>query len=194
MVIITRDNASTLNAIRFHNLARVYHDLRKNTKKREENAVQYLLEIARKPHNWPTGHNLLPQELTKQSECIRAYDWLIAARLLCLPSNCATMPASAERTMALEALLGQKRQDVLRIADKYGARRVRMFGSMARGEADAQSDVDVLVDLEPGRPLLDLGGLQFELEALFGRPVDVVTERGLKPRIRDRVLREAVPV
>ncbi len=96
--------------------------------------------------------------------------------------------------MALEALLGQKRQDVLRIADKYGARRVRMFGSMARGEADAQSDVDVLVDLEPGRPLLDLGGLQFELEALFGRPVDVVTERGLKPRIRDRVLREAVPV
>jgi predicted nucleotidyltransferase len=96
--------------------------------------------------------------------------------------------------MALAALLGQKRQDVLRIACKYGARRVRIFGSVARGEADAQSDVDILVDLDPGRSLFDLGGLQFELEALLGCPVDVVTERGLKPRIRERVLREAVPV
>jgi len=96
--------------------------------------------------------------------------------------------------MALEALLGQKRQDVLRIAVKYGARRVRVFGSVARGEADAQSDVDFLVDLDPGRSLLDLGGLQFELEALLGCSVDVVTERGLKARIRERVLREAVPV
>jgi predicted nucleotidyltransferase len=98
------------------------------------------------------------------------------------------------RAMALEALLGQKRQDVLRIAGKYGARRVRVFGSVARGEADAESDVDFLVELDPGRSLLDLGGLQFELEALLGRPVDVVTERGLKARIRERVLREAVPV
>ena len=65
---------------------------------------------------------------------------------------------------------------------------------MARDEADNQSDVDVLVDLDPGRSLLDLGGLQFELEALLGCPVDVVTERGLKPRIRERVPREAVPV
>ena len=96
--------------------------------------------------------------------------------------------------MALEALLGQKRQDVLRIAGKYGAHRVRIFGSVARDEADNQSDVDFLVDLDPGRSLLDLGGLQFELEALLGCPVDVVTERGLKPRIRERVLREAVPV
>ena len=96
--------------------------------------------------------------------------------------------------MALEALLGQKRQDVLRIAGKYGARRVRVFGSVARGEADAESDVDFLVELDPGRSLLDLGGLQFELEALLGQPVDVVTERGLKARIRERVLREAVPV
>jgi predicted nucleotidyltransferase len=96
--------------------------------------------------------------------------------------------------MALETLLGEKRQDVLRIAGKYGARRVRVFGSVARGEADNQSDVDFLVDLDPGRSLLDLGGLQFELEALLGCPVDVVTEHGLKPRIRERVLREAVPV
>jgi uncharacterized protein len=96
--------------------------------------------------------------------------------------------------MALEPLLQQKRQEVLRIAGKYGARRVRVFGSLARGEADSRSDVDFLVELDPGRSLLDLGGLQFELEALLGRSVDVVTERGLKARIRDRVLREAVPV
>ena len=94
--------------------------------------------------------------------------------------------------MALEALLGQKRRDALRIAGDYGARRVRVFGSMARGEMDAQSDVDFLVELYPGRSLLDLGGLPFELEAPLGRPVDVVTERGLKARIRERVLREAV--
>jgi uncharacterized protein len=96
--------------------------------------------------------------------------------------------------MALEALFGPKRQDALRIAGKYGARRVRVFGSVARGGADGQSDVDFLVDLDPGRSLLDLGGLQFELEALLGCPVDVVTERGLKARIRERVLYEAVPV
>jgi predicted nucleotidyltransferase len=99
-----------------------------------------------------------------------------------------------ERTVALETLLGQKRQEVPRIADKYGARRVRVFGSVARGDANALSDVDFLVELDPGRSLLDLGGLQFELEALLGRPVDVVTERGLKARIRERALREAVPV
>jgi predicted nucleotidyltransferase len=71
------------------------------------------------------------------------------------------------------------------------------FGSLvppARGQADEQSDVDFLVEMEPGRSLFDLGGLQYELEQLLGCPVDVVTERGLKARIRDRVLREAVPL
>ena len=96
--------------------------------------------------------------------------------------------------MAIEALLWQKRRDILRIAGTHGARNVRIFGSVARGEADASSDVDFLVELETGRSLLDLGGLQFELEALLDRPVDVVTERGLKTRIRERVLREAVAV
>jgi hypothetical protein len=79
--------------------------------------------------------------------------------------------------MAVKTLPEHKRQEVLRIASKYGARRVRVFGSVARGEADARSDVDFLVELETGRSLLDLGGLQFELEALLGQPVDVVTER-----------------
>jgi uncharacterized protein len=74
------------------------------------------------------------------------------------------------------------------------AREVRVFGPVARGEADRESDIDFLVELETGRSLLDLGGLQMELESLLGRRVDVVTARGLKARIRERVLREAVPV
>jgi len=96
--------------------------------------------------------------------------------------------------MSVATLLREKREDILRIAAKYGARQVRVFGSIARGEADVQSDVDFLVELEAGRSLLDLGGLQYELEALLERPVDVVTERGLKARMRERALREAVPV
>lgn len=96
--------------------------------------------------------------------------------------------------MTLEELLRDKREEILRPCAKHGARSVRVFGSLARGQADEGSDVDFLVELEPGRTLLDLGGLQQELEALLGRRVDVVTVRGLKGRIRDRVLREAVPV
>ena len=96
--------------------------------------------------------------------------------------------------MNAAALLAEKRADILRIVAKYGARHIRVFGSVARGEADAQSDVDFLVDLDAGRSLLDLGGLQYELESLLDRPVDVVTERGLKARMRDRALQEAVPV
>jgi len=96
--------------------------------------------------------------------------------------------------MAVEDLLKAKRDEILRVCAKYGAYNVRLFGSVARGEADEQSDIDFLVELEPGRTLFDLGGLQYDLEQLLGCPVDVVTERGLKPRIRERVLREALPL
>jgi predicted nucleotidyltransferase len=96
--------------------------------------------------------------------------------------------------MMLEERLREKREDILRLCARHGARNVRVFGSVARGEADAQSDLDFLVELEPGRTLFDLGGLQYDLEQLLGCPVDVVTERGLKVRIRDRVLQEAVPL
>lgn len=96
--------------------------------------------------------------------------------------------------MTVDELLKSRREEILRIAAKHGARNVRVFGSVIREEADEQSDIDFLVELEPGRSLLDLGGLQYELEYLLGCRVDVVTERGLKARIRDRVLREAVPV
>ncbi|MHB8398137.1 MAG: nucleotidyltransferase family protein [Candidatus Limnocylindrales bacterium] len=96
--------------------------------------------------------------------------------------------------MTTEQLVKSKRAEILRIAAGHGARSVRVFGSVARGEADEASDIDFLVEMEPGRSLLDLGGLQVELESLLGRPVDVVTVRGLKARIRSTVLREAVLV
>jgi len=88
-------------------------------------------------------------------------------------------------------LLEAKKGEILRIAAKHGARNVRVFGSVVRGEARPDSDVDFLVDMEPGRTLLDLGGLLMDLRDLLGLNVDVVTEDGLKPRIRERVLKEA---
>jgi predicted nucleotidyltransferase len=94
--------------------------------------------------------------------------------------------------MNFSELLKDKREAILEVAAKHGARNVRVFGSVARGEADEQSDIDFLVDMEPGRSLLDLGGLLVDLQDLLGQNVDVVTERGLKPRIRERVLHEAV--
>ena len=96
--------------------------------------------------------------------------------------------------MGIDELVRAKREDILRLAAGHGARNVRIFGSVARGEAGPDSDVDFLVDLEPGRSLMDLGGLLMDLQDLLGGKVDVVTEKGLRARIRDRVLREAVPL
>jgi uncharacterized protein len=86
------------------------------------------------------------------------------------------------------------RDDILRMASQHGAHNVRIFGSIARGDADEQSDLDLLVDLESGRSLFDLGGLLTDLEELLGSSVDVVTEKGLRDRLRERVLREAAPL
>jgi uncharacterized protein len=96
--------------------------------------------------------------------------------------------------MSLNELLQEKREEILRIASKRGAKNIRVFGSVARGEADSESDIDLLVDLEPGRSLFDLGGLLMDLQDLLDHKVDIVTERGLRERIRERVLREAVPL
>jgi predicted nucleotidyltransferase len=96
--------------------------------------------------------------------------------------------------MDLKYLLKSRREEILHIAASHGARNVRIFGSVARGEADEQSDIDLLVEFEPGRSLLDHAGLWLELQELLGCKVDVVSERGIKPRIRERVLREAVPL
>ncbi len=94
--------------------------------------------------------------------------------------------------MNLERRLLDKREEILALAAKYGAYDVRVFGSVARGESDADSDVDFLVEMESGRSLLDLGGLLMELQDLLGCRVDIVTQKGLRSRIRDRVLAEAV--
>ena len=96
--------------------------------------------------------------------------------------------------MGIDDLLGARREDVLRLAANHGARNVRIFGSAARGEADATSDLDFLIELDPGHNLLDMGGLLMDLQALLGRPVDVISEKGLRPSIRARILREAVPL
>ncbi len=93
-----------------------------------------------------------------------------------------------------QEFLGPRRSDILRVATTHGARRVRVFGSVVQGDARSDSDLDLLVDLEPGRGLLDLVAIKQDLEDLLGRPVDVVTEAAISPYIRADVLREAVPL
>jgi len=94
--------------------------------------------------------------------------------------------------MGIEEILRSKRKEILRIAARHGAYNVRVFGSIVRGEADAKSDVDLLVDLEPGRSLLDHAALMLELEEVLGCKVDIATERGLRERKREAILQEAV--
>jgi len=91
----------------------------------------------------------------------------------------------------ISTLLVQKRDEILSLAYRRGAKNVRVFGSVARNEARADSDIDILIDLDPDRSLLDVGGLAMDLSLLLGRSVDVVTEAGLRERIRSRVLQEA---
>lgn len=90
--------------------------------------------------------------------------------------------------------LKQKRRELLAIASRHGASNIRIFGSVVHGEEAETSDVDFLVDMEPGRSLLDLVGLQQELEQLLGRRVDVITERGINPYLEKQVIREAKPL
>jgi len=94
--------------------------------------------------------------------------------------------------MNIEDLLKVKREEILKIAAKHGARNIRIFGSVARGEADSESDLDILVEFLPGSTLLSQSAMIRELESLLGIKVDVVSDQGLRERIRDRVLREAV--
>jgi len=95
--------------------------------------------------------------------------------------------------MTLPELQAQ-RPAILALAAKHGATDIRVFGSVARGEADTASDLDLLVDMKPGRSLLDMGGLLMDLRALLSCSVDIVTERGLRPRLRERVLQDALPL
>ena len=96
------------------------------------------------------------------------------------------------RFMKLGKILREKRDQILTIARQYGARNVRIFGSIARGEGKRDSDLDVLVELEPGRSLLDIIAIKQDLEDLLNTKVDVVTEAAVSPYIRDEVLRQAI--
>jgi predicted nucleotidyltransferase len=91
----------------------------------------------------------------------------------------------------MDELIRTRRDDILRIAHANGATRVRIFGSMARGAARPDSDIDLLIDLEPGRHLLDLVAIKQDLEDLLGREVHVVTEGAVSPKLRERILRDA---
>jgi len=94
--------------------------------------------------------------------------------------------------MGIEELLLPFKEEILKIATKYGAYNLRVFGSVARGQASADSDIDFLVELEPQRTLLDQIALMQSLEQLLGRKVDVTEPETLHELIRDKVLREAV--
>jgi hypothetical protein len=96
--------------------------------------------------------------------------------------------------MGIKELLESRRNEILDLAGRYGAKNVRIFGSAARGEGGPASDVDLLVDMEKGRNLLDLVGFWQDLEELLGRRVDVITDGGMSPYLRERIYAEALPL
>ena len=94
--------------------------------------------------------------------------------------------------MEISEVIKRKRSDILRIAEKHGVRRIRIFGSVARGEAGPQSDVDFLVEVGPKHSRFFPGGLVADLQDLLGRKVDVVETEGIYPLLKDQILKEAV--
>jgi hypothetical protein len=96
--------------------------------------------------------------------------------------------------VTLKALRSVRREEILRLAQQRGARNLRVFGSVARGEANESSDLDLLVEWEPDRSLLDHAGLVQDLQELLGTKVHVGTEKSLHWYVRDRILREATPL
>jgi predicted nucleotidyltransferase len=101
---------------------------------------------------------------------------------------------SIVRSMDVDSTVKAKRQEILRIAAQHGATNIRLFGSRARGDARGDSDVDFLVDMPPHCSLLDIARLMMDLQDILGYKVDVVEPAGLHWYIRDRVLKEAVPL
>jgi uncharacterized protein len=106
----------------------------------------------------------------------------------------ASLDAAVMASSQVLQLIMRKREDILRIAQSHRASNVRLFGSVVRGDADEKSDIDFLVQFQPGTSLLQHAGMIADLEELLGRKVDVVPEKGLKEHLRERVLSEAVPL
>ena len=108
------------------------------------------------------------------------------------------MPAAGAGNVNVEMAVAdldairERRSEILDRASRHGARNVRVFGSAARGDVGPASDIDLLVEMEPGRSLLDFVGLWQELEDLLGLKVDLVSEGGISPYLRDQILSEAV--
>lgn len=100
--------------------------------------------------------------------------------------------ATATTPNNLAALLQEKREDILRIAEKHGASNVRVFGSVAHGEARPDSDADFLVEIQPIRSLMDISGMVADLQGRLGHPVDLAEPEGLHQLVREKVLEEAV--
>jgi predicted nucleotidyltransferase len=96
--------------------------------------------------------------------------------------------------MSISQLLQSKRSQIIQIAARHGAQNVRVFGSVVRGDAGPDSDIDFLVDMEGGRSLLDLVQLSQDLEELLHRKVDVLTDGGLSPHLEQHIHAEAVPL
>jgi hypothetical protein len=96
--------------------------------------------------------------------------------------------------MGIPEIIADKKEQILVLAAKYGASNIRVFGSVANGTANSNSDIDFLVDMEKDRSLFDMGGLLMDLQELFGRKVDVVTENGLHWYIKSRIISEAKPI
>ena len=102
------------------------------------------------------------------------------------------MSAEGAEKMGIDDAVKKRRLEILSIAVRYGGKNVRLFGSVARGKATESSDLDILLDMERGRSLLDLVAIKQDLEDLLGSQVHVVTESSLSPYLRDEVLKEAV--
>ena|SRR5437667_2766980 len=96
--------------------------------------------------------------------------------------------------MITTADIRARRDEIIAIGKRYGAFNFRIFGSVARGDATDQSDLDLIVKFEPDRSLLDHGGLLMDLRELLQMKVDVIDEDGMRPRFRDNVLKEALPL
>jgi hypothetical protein len=96
--------------------------------------------------------------------------------------------------MTIQEFLGDRRDEILRLASRHGAYDVRVIGSVARGEASPQSDLDLLVRWSDSASLLDHAALMLELECLLGKKVDIASDGWLKPAVRESIYRDAIPL